>query len=189
MSHESHGSSPDAAVTAAPSPESPTVDPSELSGAKGARRFSAPRAESRFPSRLAPPEGSPLDRLLALKPPESKQAAAELIRPSSDPTFFPRRPPARPRRVEPMLEDMADGVLFGEGSDGATEIRVELSDEFLGGAEVRVSIRAGVVSATFVAADLESHRLLLEQSERLAKALLAKGLRVDRVSVERPGSR
>ncbi|MBI4822578.1 MAG: flagellar hook-length control protein FliK [Deltaproteobacteria bacterium] len=84
---------------------------------------------------------------------------------------------------------MADGVLFGEGSDGATEIRVELSDEFLGGAEVRVSIRAGVVSATFVAADLESHRLLLEQSERLAKALLAKGLRVDRVSVERPGSR
>ncbi|MBI2375404.1 MAG: flagellar hook-length control protein FliK [Deltaproteobacteria bacterium] len=149
---------------------------------RGRPWFVAPRAERRAPiERGAFSLSEAVDQLLALTPhDEGKRDRA------SDPTFFPRRPPPRARRVEPLVESMAEGVLVGVGADGGQEIRVELSDEFLGGTEVRISVRAGIVSAFFQSANAAAFEVLARERDRLEALLLAKGLRVDRIEISRP---
>ena len=106
------------------------------------------------------------------------------------PVKAPVRPP--PRREEPaskkvdgLLEEMADGLLVG-GDGQSSEMRVTLGEDFFGGTELRISRGPDGVTAILLPPDRDSYRLLSSELPRLRAQLEQRGLRVQKLKVEEP---
>ena len=156
-------------------------------------------AEKRASSRphQSPPDSSPrkYPKMLALlRAPQEVQLALPVTEPAPPVpgTFFPTKkktnlvPDDGPPDVDGLLSAMADGLLVGEGPDGSSQIMVTLSDEFFRGTELRVAIDSSGVTALLLPPDYEVYRHLSSEIHRLEDRLRKRGLRVTKVTVQKP---
>ena len=171
----------------------------------GVRRRPAGRAGPRAAPRNAPSSSTAGQRRRAPQPRQYPQMLALLEdqrvarrpgghTPKAPPpvpgTFFPapREPMEQPEPtdLDQLLHTMAEGLLIGETSDGQTEVRVTLKDEFFAGTELRIVAGVGRVRAVLVPPDREVYWQLNGSLEALKRRLTDRGLDVEDIELRDP---
>ncbi len=165
------------------------------------RRRAAPRSSARDASLAAAegprrrvPEPRRYPRMLALLKDQRVARRPGRPAPQAPPpvpgTFFPapREPMEQPEPtdLDQLLHTMAEGLLVGETSDGHTEVRVTLKDEFFAGTELRIVAGAGRVRAVLVPPDREVYWQLNGSLEALKRRLTDRGLDVEDIELRDP---
>ncbi|MFO0722185.1 MAG: hypothetical protein U1E65_00290 [Myxococcota bacterium] len=107
------------------------------------------------------------------------------LAPSKAPVRPPRREEPASRKVDGLLEEMAEGLFVG-GDGQQNEMRVTLGEDFFGGTELRISRGPDGVTAVLLPPDRDSYRLLSSELPRLRAQLEQRGLRVQKLKVEEP---
>lgn len=116
----------------------------------------------------------------AVSPPARPPAHAPQIRASV------RRPPPSPARElppAPWVEESTSSLLRIL-EDGAQAFDLAFTDPTLGPITCTITVRAGLATATFYAADADTRRLLDAEAGRLRVMLEARGLRVAAVTIQ-----
>ncbi len=141
--------------------------------------------QAQTPTPVVPPPMQPLPPILD-RPPEVRQAPKLLPASTTSPGDTEAVVPYRSRASlspDRLLQTMGEQVLVGQRVEGACEFWIQLKEEILGGVQIRLSLAGGFVSATLIAADPGTQRLLEERLPQLDRQLRKRGMKVASIDV------